>query len=318
MVQASAPFIIRSEPKKMRVPYAYLPYLTDVHSQTLSPEALQLAEHLGLSTQLSNVSAVKLAHQKSGDLSPDKREQFRDDKEEIVETIEQTRLEIDFTQAELAREEAVYAELLAVYTSDRDRKVDFINAWGYRTNGVLWALAEGLDIPTYRNPRLSIPSGITGIIAGLIPSAFSLFALREEDGGKFDRKPHPNMLSKVFGYQVTPDLEYPDSIWSWLNSVPPDGKTKLTRINYLIDWWRQDQNIRNFGRNPTRVQLDLLTATTQDYLTIQLVSDRLAMIRQIRALILGMNRPLLELMMVVRGTKFMTRAEQDPTIRLQK
>jgi hypothetical protein len=292
--------------KKSQLPFVYIPYTSDVHTATVSAEAIQLAQQLKLTDNLIELSKLKKARLADKDsLSHDELERYRDLKEDVTEAIEQTRLEVDFAQAELAREIAVHSELLAAYTAERDRKVNLSNAWGYRTNGVLWAAAEGMDIPTYAHPKYSIPSGIVGIVAGLAPSAFSLYALRQENGAKFERKPHPNMLSKVFNYQVTPELEYPDSVWTWLNSQAPVGP-KVTRLEFLIDWWQKDVNIRHFSAKPTHHQLDLLTAKVQDDLTIQLISDRLAMLQTLDATILGINRPLLELIMVVRGTKTMS------------
>ncbi len=292
--------------KKGQLPFVYIPYLSDVHSTVVSPEATQLSEQLKLKDSLIELSRLKRARfsDKSA-LSKEELEQYRDLKEEVTEAIEQTRLEVDFAQAELAREIAVHSELLAAYSAERDRKVNLSNAWGYRTNGVLWAAAEGLSIPTYARPKYSVPAGIVGIVAGLAPSAFSLFALRQENGGKFERKPHPNMLSKVFNYPVSPEIDYPDSVWTWLNSPAPVGPN-MSRLNVLIDWWQKDGNIRYFSAKPTTQQLDLLTASVQVDLTIQLISDRLAMLRTIDAAILGINRPLLELMMVVRGLKTMS------------
>lgn len=291
--------------KKSQLPFEYIPYISDVHSAVVSAEATQLAQQLNLTDSIIELSKLKKARlAEKNSLSRDELDRFRDLKEEVTETIEQTRLEVDFAQAELSREIAVHAELLAAYTADRNRKVNLSNAWGYRTNGVLWAAAEGLNIPTYAQPRYSISSGIVGIVAGLAPSAFSLYALRQDSGAIFERKSHPNMLSKIFNYRVTPELEYPDSVWTWLNSQAPAGP-KVTRLEFMIDWWQKDGNIRYLSTKPSPYQLDLLTATIQDELTIQLISDRLAMLRTVEATILGMNRPLLELMMVVRGTKTM-------------
>ncbi|MBS1954208.1 MAG: hypothetical protein JST89_08480 [Cyanobacteria bacterium SZAS-4] len=289
--------------KKSQLPFEYIPYISDVHSAGVSAEATQLAQQLKITDSLVELSKLKKARlADKNSLSREELDRYRDLREDVTETIEQTRLEVDFAQAELAREIAVHDELLAAYTADRNRKVNLSNAWGYRTNGVLWAAAEGLTIPTYAQPKYSISSGIVGIIAGLAPSAFSLYALRQDSGARFERKPHPNMLSKIFNYHVTPELEYPESVWTWLNSQAPAGP-KVTRLEFMIDWWQKDGNIRYLSTKPSHSQLDLLTATVQDELTIQLISDRLAMLRTVEATILGMNRPLLELMMVVRGTK---------------
>jgi len=264
-----------------------------------------LAQQLQVESKLREVVAVRQLRQANAPVSADRLEQYRDFKDDVLEAIEQSRMEIDYAQAELSREEAVYSEMLGVYVFDRDRKVALANAWGYRTNGVLWAVAEALDIPTYKQPKYSIPSGAIGIVAGLVPSAFSLYALRKEGGGKFDRVPHPNMLSKVFAYPVTPEIDYPDSVWTWLNSAPPTDARHLTRINFIKAWWLKDANLRTLNGQTSKPKLDLLTGSVQNDLTIQLINDRLAMLRHMHALILQMDRPLLELMMAVRGYKSM-------------
>ncbi|MGQ4827666.1 hypothetical protein, partial [Enterococcus faecalis] len=84
-----------------------------------------------------------------GKTAAELKEEIRDLKEEICEVIEQTRLEIDYVRAELSCETALQSELVQSYTRDRDNRVFNSNVWSFRTNGVLWALAEALSIPTY-------------------------------------------------------------------------------------------------------------------------------------------------------------------------
>jgi hypothetical protein len=224
-------------------------------------------------------------------------------KESIVETIEQTRLEIDFTQAELAVDVSVQNELLRAYTEARDKRVNDVNKWSFRTNGALWAVAEALDIPTYNRPRYSISSGTVGILAGLVPSVFSMVALHGLKGGHYEDTSRPNMLCKIFDYPTTPQIEYPDSVVAFLHSVPANHPDWKPRIDYMIDRWALDENIHSFTDKNSREQLNALTGFEQSKLTINLVSDRLTILQQLSAVIYQMNRPLLELMMVVRGTK---------------
>jgi hypothetical protein len=297
-----APAVRASSAKKSEnIKFPYIPYTTNLHDKGVSKEAIQLAEQLKLTEALREVSALRES-QSTSKLSPEQSMHLLELREDVREAIEQTRMEIDYSEAEISREEAAYQELLQAYTDARDRRVDRINAYGFRTNGILWAVGEALDIPTYASPKFAIPSGAIGIVAGLVPSAFSLYALRQERGGKFERDPHPNMLSKVFGYKVTPEIDYSDSIWHWLNSVPPVGSDK-SRLRFLLTNWENDINLHHFSAKVTKMQLDRLTATVQDDLTIRVISDRLVMIRGMRALILGITRPLLELLMVLRGTK---------------
>jgi hypothetical protein len=230
-------------------------------------------------------------------------EDIRDLKEDILEKIEQTRLEIDFTQAELAVDIAIQNELLRAYTETRDNKVNEVNKLSFRTNGILWAVAEGLDIPTYSHPRYSISSGTIGILAGLVPSVFSLVALNGLKGGHYEDTTRPNMLCKVFGYPSTPQIDYPDSVMAYLKSVPPAHPDWKPRIDYIIDRWASDENIHSFTDRNSHKQTTAVTGFEKSNLTIDLVSDRLTMLQQLSAIIYQMNRPLLELMMVVRGSK---------------
>src|SRR5271155_689250 len=93
--------------KKEHVPFDYIPSLTDVHSSKLSADALQLAQQLHLESKLQEVVAVKKMRQANEPVPADRMERYRDFKDDIVEAIQQTRLEIDFAQAELTREEAI-------------------------------------------------------------------------------------------------------------------------------------------------------------------------------------------------------------------
>ena len=231
------------------------------------------------------------------------REQIRELKEDISEKIQQTRLEIDFAQAELAIDISLQNELLRSYIEARDNQVNMVNNWSFRVNGVLWAVAEGLDIPTYNRPRYSIPSGTIGILAGLVPSVFSLIAVQDSKGGHYRGTTRPNMLSKVFDYQVSPQIEYPDTIMTYLHSSPANNLFGKSRLDYLVDRWATDDNIHSFSNRHSKKQLDMLTGNAESRTTIELVSDRLTMLQQLSAVIYQMNRPLLELMMVVTGSK---------------
>jgi len=278
---------------------------SDLHSKTLSPDAVQLAEVLALTDRLKKFQDLRNRAEalKPVKMAAEDREDMRDLHDEIMDVIERTRLEIDFTVAEIRVEEAEYNEILRVFTTDRDMRVNRINAAGFRWNGALWAVAEGLDIPTYRSPRYSIPSGSIGIIAGLVPSIFSLYALKETSGVKFNRPAKPNMLSKLFGYPTTAQLEIPDSVWSYITAVPLQFDGKLARYEILKARWLSDQNLTTYTDPKSTKQTDLLTGRIDEKITIQTLSDRLTMLNQMSALIVRMNRPLLELSMLLHGQK---------------
>jgi hypothetical protein len=287
-------------------PYFYALALCDLKSKGASPDAIQIADLLNLTTQLGQLEEARRKAQSynGGKLPAELREQLRDLKQDISDAIEQAHLEVNFVQAELAVEIAGQSEMVRAYSEARDNRVNSINNWSFRTNGVLWAVAEGLSIPTYRTPRYSIPSGTTGIIAGIVPSVFSLAAVRESGGGKYDRSPRQNMLAPLFTYPVKEArLDYPDSVLRYLHSVPKEDTSGKSRIDQLIERWVEDKNIHSLTDRNSRSELDILTGSVQHHLTIELVSDRFTMLQQLNALVAQMNRPLLELIMIVRGTK---------------
>ncbi len=282
---------------------------SDIKSDLLSLEAIDLAKQLGVIDKISRICELQRKIKEFPGTPEDKaytelKSELRELKQEVLEVIEESRLEIEYVRAELRVENALHKELIESYSDNRDEKVYKSNVWGFRTNGVLWAVAEALTIPTYRNPRLAIPSGATGILAGLVPTAFSILALREAKGGRFDRKPHPNMLSKIFDYPASPRVDYPQSVWTYLHSIPPHAKEqKLTRIDILINQWIEDKNIKYFSDRHSKSQLDLITGSVQHRVSIGLLNDRANMLAELDALICLMHRPLLELMMALRGKK---------------
>lgn len=275
---------------------------TDPASDTLSPDAVQIAELLSITDKVKRVQ--NLLSKTKSEARPDlaSRQELTEAKLDVIEVIEQTRLDIDFVSAEIEEETAGGSELYQAYTTERDNRINRLNAYGFRTNGVLWAVAEGLDIPTYNRPKYSIPSGSIGIVAGLVPSLFSLWALRSLPGENYDRIAYPNMLTKLFGFPTVPRIEYPESVWQYLNAKP-SGEAVKTRIDIMIAHWLEDKNLPGFTKKDSQPQKLTLCGHDNSHLTLGLVSQRLVMLRELRAVVAQMNRPLLELSMVVRGRK---------------
>jgi hypothetical protein len=276
---------------------------TDPNSTSVSPNAVQLAEALGLTETLKRLAQLRqeISSMKGQKIPIELREDLNDARLNVIETVEQTRLDIDFVSSEIEQELAVNQELLQIYTNRQFDRINRINAYSFRVNGALWAIAEALDIPTYSHPRYSISSGTVGILAGLVPSAFSLYALRAP-AAHYGRYPYPNMLSKIFDYPTIPRIEYPACVWTYLNTKPAGEATK-TRLDILNGIWHHDSNIHFLHQHDQKKALDLLTGVNQQGVSIDLLSDRITMLRLTRAMVMQMNRPLLELSMSARGLK---------------
>jgi hypothetical protein len=224
---------------------------------------------------------------------------------EGMQIIDETNLAIDFVIAEINAEQNIYTEILSTFSSDRDRKVFKTNAISFITNGILWACAEGLDIPTSRHPNYSVSSGTFGILAGVVPSVASVIALYQLNGKKETSENDPNMLCKLLGYPCNDNIEYPKPVWDFLTSVPKGDSSKKTRKDQLIDRWISDKNIPNFTDRLSAKQLEIITASAEHKkgLSIGTLNARQEMLQQLTAEIMKMKRMLYELSMAVRGAK---------------
>jgi hypothetical protein len=305
---AYAQFVLGRPANIQRIPKKILLTGTDLKDPYLSPNAMQLAEQLKLTSIFAQMQTLK-EKLDSGKLDSQEylqtRMQYMEAKQRAVEVIQKTELEVDFVLAEIADEQNLYSELLASFLDRRDRKIAIISALSFGLNGSLWAVAEAFTIPTHRQPRLSITAGIMGILAGIVPSIASAYALKEVTGGRYSAPAEPNMLAKFFNHPITLENEYPKSIWDFLNMVPAQEPGAASRRDQIIQRWIADKNIPHFTGNKAKDQINIITASVPQKrkLTIAVLRERLEMLQQLGGEVAKINRLLLELMLVVTGEK---------------
>jgi len=281
--------------------------LTDT---SLSPNSKQLADIVSLTPVLQRMQDLRAKVSQNKGAAPTLenlalRQDYADTQMEARQIIDQTNLQIDFVLAEINAERNLYGEILSSMIARRDKAVARSNAASFYTNGILWAVGEGFDIPTYRAPRLSIPSGTVSIVAGVVPSVFSLWAMHQYGGKKLRSENEPNMLAKLFGYPITPEVDYPVAITTFLNAVPPQSAIAKSRKDQLIDRWVSDGNIPSFTNRQNTKLLDTITAAVSQPkgLSIDTLSARQDMLQQLSGEVMKMKRMLLELSMTVGGEK---------------
>jgi len=132
-----------------------------------------------------------------------------------------------------------------------------------------------------------------------------MYALKAASGKNYTSETNPNMLAKLFGNPGNEETDYPSSVWSFLNQVPATEKTNRTRRDQLIDRWIADTSIPAFTNRESKLQRDILTASGSHpkSLSIDTLNMRMVMLQQLAAEIMKMKRMLLELAMVVEGSK---------------
>ncbi len=283
----------------------------------LSLNSLQLSESIGLAKLLERIQVLQsrgayLDSNLSLQNLAAKLELY-DATQKAILIIQRTDLDVDFAVAEIEAEHQVYQEILATLTNDRDKAITRTNAASFISNGVLWAVTEALAIPGYKNANFAIPSGIAGIPAGVVPSIASMLTLKQINGKKRRSDVEPNMLAKLFGYPTNSEIEYPKSVWTFLNQVPASDSNGKKRIDQLIDRWIADSNMPAFTDRQSKKQLDVLTASVSQRkgLSIATLTARSVMLQQLHSEIMKMKRMLLELTMCLQGEKQLTISEKQ-------
>jgi hypothetical protein len=297
-------------PNSVEVPTQILKTGISLTSETVSPNSAQVADIIGLTPVIKRLQTLR---EQVGQLKGEAptlenlalRQDYTETRVQARQILEQSNLEIDYVLAEINAERNLYGEILSSMIAKRDRLVARSNAASFYTNGALWAVGEAFDIPTYRVPRYSIPSGTVSILAGVVPSFFSLWAMHQYNGKKIRSENEPNMLAKLFDYPITAEVDYPASVLAFLDTVPPDGTSKKSRKNQLIDRWLADQNIPSFTDRKNKKLLDAITAAvSQDKgMSIDTLSARQGMLEQLAGEVMKMKRMLLELSMTTTGDK---------------
>ena len=304
--------VLAQEPvsNSVSVPTQILKTGINLNSSAVSPNSDQVSDLIGLTPVLAklqslrgHVSQIRGAEPSLANLTL--RQDYSEAQLQARQSIEQANLEVDFVLAEINAERNLYSEILSTLIAKRDRAVAHSNAASFYTNGALWAIGEAFDIPTYRVPRYSIPSGTISILAGIVPSLFSLYAMHQYNGKKLTSEAEPNMLAKLFDYQINNEVDYPASVLAFLNAVPPDGLSKKSRKDQLIDRWLTDQNIASFTDRKNKLVLDSLTGAVshEKALTIDSLTARQDMLQQLAGEVMKMKRMLLELSLAAKGDK---------------
>lgn len=283
----------------------------------LSANAIQLSENIGLSSVLQRIQSLRAqvaTYQGPSTIeSLSTKQDLHDAIQQAVVIIQRTGLEVDYVLAEIYTELSVYREWLAACQLKRNKALDTTVAVSGASNLVLWSVCEALTLPVIHTPSYITPSGIMGITAGVIPSIASMYALKASAGKKYTSENDPNMLSKIFGNKVSDDSDYPESVWTFLNQVPAEGKTNRTRRDQLIDRWITDASIPTFTNRDSKRQRDILCASGshRKSLDIDTLNMRTVMLGQLAGEVQKMKRNLLELAMTIDGSKVFSGTENS-------
>jgi hypothetical protein len=263
---------------------------------TLSPEAAQVAEEIGVASLLDQLSGARAAVSGASLESLVARQ-------EITEKVLAASLEIDSVNAVIDSEVEQIRGIRAAIQAKRDKAQNIINIASVLTGGVAGAITSAMQ---FKPSTVNLGNGI-GVGGGAGSVVLSIVGMRMQ-GGRRPLGDSPRMLARFFGRQpnateAIPSV-YPEEVWSYLNSAAPskaDNQSgSVTRREQLIAKWLSEGRINQDGSPRGERRIESLSGNISQLrkLSINELDDRLTMLLDVRATVSLMKRGLSE---IVRG-----------------
>ncbi len=265
-----------------------------------SENAEQMAKILGISQLISN---ARLMHTQTPCESAATVEELSM-RQDILETVVATSFEVDGVLAELNNERANLSELSTVLQARRDRAVNLTNIAGLITGTGLGVAVNAMQ---FSSSTANVGNSL-GVGSGIGSTVLSIIGIRQQRGPQRSVGRIPNMLAPLFARQPALNSYYPQEILEYLRSVPPgEGIDSGSRLDQLMAEWRQ---VGRLGPGPpgsaeTDQKITRLTSSLDDKtkLSIDDLSDRMAMLADVSGRVALMKRDLAVLMLSVRAER---------------
>ncbi len=220
-------------------------------------------------------------------------------KQQLTDNIIVAMLEVRGASAAINREICETNELASFLSDRRDKRVLINSIANFTSGGIAEIAGGGLQLST-REPVQSA-GNMLEIIGGGLQTGLSLLALRQQRGEQRSFESDPNMLAKLFDFTPDADSDFPPTVWTYLNSVPPGAKNGLTRRQHLLSTWIKLGRVTPGNRaNLHRALEQLASASSQrQQVNIDMLSSRAAMLSDLGAVVAEIDTLLLELMQYV-------------------
>lgn len=265
--------------------------------------AEQVAAILGISDLVSNtrIMEAQTTHECASTVEELSMRQ------DILERVVEASFEVDGALAELENERARLTELSAASQARRDRAVNLTSIANLVTGTGLGIAVNAMQ---FSSSTANLGNGL-GVGSGVGSTVLSIIWIREQRGPQHSVGRIPNMLAPLFARQPVLNSYYPQPVLEYLRSTPPgEGAESGSRLGQLMAEWRQVGRLGPPGSAQTEQKITQLTSSLDDKtkLSIDDLSDRIAMLGDVTGRVALMKRDLAELMLSVRrqrrcGTK---------------
>ena len=199
--------------------------------------------------------------------------------------------------ADLADRKAMIADTRA-RTLRRTSFINFISGGLTKIGGYSIALT----------PASLIPTNVLEIFDGGVQTALSVFTLKQLKDEQRLGKARPEILkSFLSGNNLTTHI-FPDTVWTFLNKVPPLSKEGKTRREVLIQSWVQSGRLSD-GPSQNLIKQQNSVFFGAGEFRLDALDDTVAMTSDLKSVIASMDTSLMEL-----GEAYRDSYKDDPDI----
>lgn len=216
-------------------------------------------------------------------------------RQKIQETILESYLDAGSVKAEADREEMRISLVRESLISRRDRNVELNNAGNFIVSGTLNTVGAALGFPKSANP---FSGNLNQLLSGVVSTSMSMYALKQNAGGKTGGKGSPTILAELFGRPTDFRTNYPESVWRFLHGKSLDVPEK-TRLQLLEEGWISRHYLEPHGSAQEKTKIDAVCGRPGIRMSINDLSDQISMISEIEAVTELMNHHLRDILRMI-------------------
>ena len=263
----------------------------------LSHPARQAARIIGVEPLLARLSSLAAARV-SG--APGVSLEELSLHQQITEAVVVASLDVDSAVDQIDNERAQIVELQSILLARRQRSIGTTNLATLALSTGLGAVSGVLQFSsTTRNAGDAI-----GFAAGGLSTLLSFHSLRQQHSGARPAWVLPSMLAPFFSGPQE-HSGYPVDAWAFLNCPPEGAESQTTRMELLLAEWRTAGRFPPLDSPQYKPKIALLTSTdaADKKLNMNLLSERVAMLADVRDAVAAMKRALAEILSAVRVSR---------------
>lgn len=245
-----------------------LAYDVSLRPPSMTPGAIEAAKLLNILPKVERL--IELNQQRTSDAMSDEELALKVD---IMDRTLKGAMEVRVVADRIDRELSWAFNSQGGMLAKRQKILNFLFAANFLQGGTLGVLSGPMFL--HGNPRAGTELLLLGSSIGLGLSFVSFYEART-GSRKIDSE--TTVLAEVYDLPHPDWLHQPDVVYRFMKSVPPGSTDNKTRVQALIDKWKQQHRLRSTEEKNLVKLAAVEPAASKYHETIRLVGDRIRML----------------------------------------